>query len=141
MVTIEAHLEFEYVVIPRFPGEYEISPESLTFFNPKTKKYQSVGLSKIALNVYGEANKSMGVPNNITRKEIKILGQDIRYIKKGDLLKRGDVKISNYLLISLGIIFLPLFSYLFALKSGKIDKNSLKRAKAYKSFMKIYKKR
>ncbi|PID26568.1 MAG: hypothetical protein CR982_09440 [Candidatus Cloacimonadota bacterium] len=133
-------VEFEYVVIPRFPGDYEISPEKIFFFNPKSKKYQTAETQKISLKVYGKANNSMVIPNNITRKEIKVLGKDIRYIKKGKGIEKNNISIQNYLLLSLGIIFLPFFSYLFALKSGKIDKNSLKRAKAYKSFMKIYRK-
>lgn len=77
---------FEYVLIPRYSGDFEIGPFSVSYFDAKAGKFKTLTQDAFDLIVEkgeGEEDRS---PNgiNITNKEdIKLIGSDIRYIKQG----------------------------------------------------------
>lgn len=73
--------EYNYLVIPRYPGNFTIEPIVFSYFNPSTKKYETDTSNPIVLKI----NKGDGTENNVTytaagKENIKILGEDIRYI-------------------------------------------------------------
>ncbi len=75
--------EIEYVIIPRFAGQFTIPAVTFTFFNPKTEQYQTITTSKYSLLVDGEsssvATAVVNVPVSL-QERVKILGDDIRFI-------------------------------------------------------------
>lgn len=71
---------FEYVMIPGKAGEITVPPFKLSFFDPVNERYATVASQAIALIVAPNANLSQ--PEVIAnREEVRLLGQDIRYIK------------------------------------------------------------
>ncbi|HEY9083324.1 MAG TPA: BatD family protein [Vicingaceae bacterium] len=73
--------EYNYLVIPRYQGDFTIDPIIFSYFNPSTKKYETIKSNPIVLKI----NKGDGTENNVTytaagKEDIKILGEDIRYI-------------------------------------------------------------
>lgn len=73
--------EYNYLVIPRYQGNFTIEPITFSYFNPSTKKYETLKSKPIVLKI----NKGDGSGNNVTytaagKEDIKILGEDIRYI-------------------------------------------------------------
>lgn len=73
--------EYNYLVIPRYQGNFTIEPITFSYFNPSTKKYETISSNPIVLKI----NKGDGTDNNVTytaagKEDIKILGKDIRYI-------------------------------------------------------------
>lgn len=73
---------FEYIIIPRTPGEFTISPIKFSYFNYSNKKYKSLQSDEFKINV----EKGEGQNSNITysgnnQKDIKFIGSDIRHIK------------------------------------------------------------
>ncbi|MBB31558.1 MAG: hypothetical protein CME25_21950 [Gemmatimonadetes bacterium] len=73
---------FEYVVIPQEAGRREIPAFSLTYFNPAERKYHTARTDPIALNVTpGDTRAGLAESTPLSRNEIEVLGQDIRYLK------------------------------------------------------------
>jgi hypothetical protein len=76
----------EYTAIPRFGGEFDIPPVTLTYFDLKTKSYKTVWSESFHFSVEkGEggtiANAAPVVADFGNRENVKMLGQDIRYLK------------------------------------------------------------
>ncbi len=80
-VGVSGSKEYNYLVIPRYQGDFTIDPIIFSYFNPSTKKYETIKSNPIVLKI----NKGDGTENNVTytaagKEDIKILGEDIRYI-------------------------------------------------------------
>ena len=83
----------EYLAIPRHAGTYTIPPIEFSYFDLKSQSYKTLKTDAYTLNVAkGEGNSEQVVANFISKEDLKVLGQDIRYIKTGDthLTKKGD---------------------------------------------------
>ncbi|MCQ2605211.1 MAG: BatD family protein [Bacteroidales bacterium] len=77
---------FEYVVIPRHEGNFEIPSVKMQVFNPETKTYTMLSTEPIAITVT-KGTSSGGVVSNyssVTKEDVQF-GNDIQFIKTGDL--------------------------------------------------------
>jgi len=75
----------EYLAIPRHAGTYTIPPIEFSYFDLKSQSYKTLKTDAYALNVAkGEGNSDQVVANFTSKEDLKVLGQDIRYIKTGD---------------------------------------------------------
>ncbi|MCI0512231.1 BatD family protein [candidate division KSB1 bacterium] len=72
----------EYVLIPRYSGEKVIKLPDYSFFNLATKSYTTLHTNEIPINVRKGKNGFMAATSGFSREEIKIIGQDIRYIQQ-----------------------------------------------------------
>jgi predicted peroxiredoxin len=83
----------EYLAIPRHAGDYKIPAVKFSYFDVKSKSYKTLTTEEYALHVEKGAGNADNVIANFTNKEdLKILGEDIRFIKTGNvsLNERGD---------------------------------------------------
>ena len=75
----------EYLAIPRHAGTYTISPIEFSYFDLKSQSYKTLKTDAYTLNVAkGEGNSDQVVANFTSKEDLKVLGQDIRYIKTGE---------------------------------------------------------
>jgi len=76
---------FEYVLIPRYAGDFKIGPFSLSYFDPSSGKFKTLTQEAFDLIVEkGEGEEAASPAVNIANKEdIRLIGSDIRYIKQG----------------------------------------------------------
>ena len=75
----------EYLAIPRHAGTYTIPPIEFSYFDLKSQSYKTLKSEAYTLNVAkGEGNSDQVVANFTSKEDLKVLGQDIRYIKTGD---------------------------------------------------------
>ena len=75
----------EYLAIPRHAGTYTIPPIEFSYFDLKSQSYKTLKTDAYTLNVAkGEGNADQVVANFTSKEDLKVLGQDIRYIKTGD---------------------------------------------------------
>jgi hypothetical protein len=76
---------FEYVLIPRYAGDFKIGPFSLSYFDPSAGKFKTITQEAFDLIVEkGEGEEAASPAVNIANKEdIRLIGSDIRYIKQG----------------------------------------------------------
>ncbi len=110
--------QYDYLIIPRQPGEYKIPGTGFSYFDPAAGKYFSLSSPELSLKVTGEPSKN---PNtNIAalanKEDVTALGSDIRFIKtKTDKLEKqsspffGSVGyvglMATPLLLFIGLIF------------------------------------
>jgi hypothetical protein len=103
---------YEYVLVPRFPGEQRIKPITFSYFDPKSAAYKTAETSEIVINVAkgkGQFVRSGG--SGLSKEEVKYVGQDIRFIK----LIPDDYKSSGYRLYKSFVFYLLLFIPLLVL--------------------------
>ncbi len=83
----------EYLAIPRHAGNFTVPPVTFSYFDLKTKSYKTLQTEAYELKVEkGEGNADQVIANFTNKEDLKVLGQDIRYIKTGatHLTRKGD---------------------------------------------------
>ncbi len=72
---------FEYLIIPRNPGEFVIDAINYSFFNPLTQKYEIIKTKSFNIQVEKGDDYQAGVSySGISQEDIQYIGQDIRHI-------------------------------------------------------------
>ncbi len=119
---------FEYLLIPRHEGIYKIEPWKFNYFDIDKKSYVSLPSKEFTLTVEkGEGNfASVPVMSNVTKEDVKVYSNDIRYIKTDNihLNKKGEYFFGSPLFIA-GFAVPPLLflAFLF-LRREHIRRNS-----------------
>ena len=83
---------FEYLIVPRDAGKKEIPPIQFSFYNPERKSYVTLYTPSYFIDVQQGPNNGNSNVAGYPKEEIKLLSQDIMYIKTsaGDLARQGD---------------------------------------------------
>ena len=128
---------WEYILVPRVSGKLSIPPISFTFFNPKIEKWQKLS-SKPTSVFIKNTNDNYLTSNGLTKREIEVLGKDIKYIYNGNpVLKHTNSTPYNYIFLiyflSILIFFSPnILSYIIGYNldsmPARLSKNALKKA-------------
>ncbi len=85
--------QFSYLLIPRHQGGFVFNPVNFTYFNPATKKYVTLPAKPFSIKVNkGDTQANVPAFNSSEQQDIKLLGNDIRYIKTSpaNLFKAGE---------------------------------------------------
>ena len=117
----------EYLAIPRHAGTYTIPPIEFSYFDLKSQSYKTLKTDAYTLNVAkGEGNSDQVVANFTSKEDLKVLGQDIRYIKTGDthLTKKDDYFFGSTSYYLWYIIPLGLFIALLAINRKQAMENA-----------------
>ena len=128
---------WEYILVPRVSGKLSIPPISFTFFNPKIEKWKKLS-SKPTSVLIKNTNDNYLTSNGLTKREIEVLGKDIKYIYNGDpFLKHTNSTPYNYIFLiyflSILIFFSPnILSYIIGYNldsmPARLSKRALKKA-------------
>jgi len=78
---ISGSKSFEYVLVPRFPGEQRIRPITLSFFDLASRRYATVSTPEIVIPVAKGSGDVAVVPSGLSKEEVALINQDIRFIK------------------------------------------------------------
>ncbi len=76
--------QYDYLIIPRQPGDFKIESKTFSWFEPSSAKYFTVNSPEFTVKVTGEPSKNVNANNGTTgvsKEEVSLVGQDIRYIK------------------------------------------------------------
>jgi len=76
--------KFEYILIPRQSGSFQLNPVSLVFFNPKNKRFETARSKVIKLNV-DDSGKSIIAYPGLKKEDVNIIADDIRFIKTDNI--------------------------------------------------------
>ncbi len=138
---------FEFLVIPRREGKFTLPAYEFSYFNPVTKSYKTITIDEIPIEVKKSEGGSSNVVSNFSnaKEEIQYFGNDIQYIKTGnlDLGKKTEHSISSglfYLWYIIPTVFLLALAYfkrvqikqssdIALVKNRKANKESKKRLK------------
>lgn len=133
----------EYLFIPRNAGTFKIPALKFSFFDTKTKSYKTLTTDSYELQVdKGDGTTTQTVSNFNNKEDLRILNEDIRFIKQNDVKLRPR---NGYFFNSLGywlfyIIPLAIFIVLFIIYRRQIAENAnvikMKNKKANKVALK-----
>lgn len=102
----------EYVVLPRFKGDYTIPAASLSYFDPIKQQYVRLKTEPINLAVLEGDIAATGLMagSSLSKQEVALLGEDIRYIKEnaqfflaGKKLYQNWLYLLSYLIPLIGL--------------------------------------
>jgi hypothetical protein len=117
---------YEQVLIPKKAGKYTIPPVEFTFFDPRTKNYQTLKSEPILLSVLPPAQASPTEIAQFSKQEIGKSVKDIRYIKlsAGKLENQGGHLYKNPLFLLLQLVPLLAFALSWRYQKEKERQNS-----------------
>ncbi len=99
----------DYLLIPRIAGKMEIAPITFSYFNPNSKSYVALNTNSFKIDVLkGDGSSDF---SNASQENIKVLGDDIRYIKTdiGSIEKmEKPILFSNSFWLAVGFPFIAL---------------------------------
>lgn len=117
----------EYLAIPRHGGEYTIPAVNFSYFDTQSKQYRTISTEPYTIKVAkGKGSSTAGVASFVSKEELKMLGQDIRYIKNSNvtLHKRGCYLFASPMWIIYYIVPLLLFVAYILLRYKQIKENA-----------------
>ncbi|MHB1686858.1 MAG: BatD family protein [Ignavibacteriaceae bacterium] len=87
----------DYLLVPRTPGKKEIPPVKFSFFNPSKHEYVTVSTQPYTISVAQGPASEQNIAG-YSKEDIKVLDQDIRYIKTspGDISRIGSAEIFGF---------------------------------------------
>lgn len=117
----------EYLVIPRNAGNYKIPAIKFGYFDTKTQSYKTLSTETYELIVdKGDGTQSQTVANYNNKEDLRILNEDIRFIKQNEVKLRPR---GNYFFNSLSywlFYLVPLLVFLtfFVIYRRQIAENA-----------------
>lgn len=78
---IKGSKTFEYVLIPRFPGEQVIRSIPFSYFDLKSKSYKILASEPIDISVAKGDQPLLAAPIGASKEDVRFIGQDIRFIQ------------------------------------------------------------
>ena len=79
--VVQGSKRFDYLIIPRRPGEYKVHGFTFSYFDTKQEKYIVLSSDEEIISVGGEVSQHQPVITNINKEEVELIGEDIRFIK------------------------------------------------------------
>jgi len=131
----------EYILIPRREGRFLIPSTELTYFNPKSSKWEATSTEVLTVNVQ-PGRFVFEQTQGLTKEEIALLGQDIRYIRiKPVRLKPLDQRMIPALFWWLSVLSITFFVSPEVAKSVRSNRRKrLSDIDARRAFRKAHKK-
>lgn len=118
---------YEYLLIPRSPGEFTIPAHTWSYLDNNKKQY--VTLTSQAYDVKVEAGPGYtgtGTVSGVNKEDIELLNKDIRYIhKQSPEFEQGEPQMNTAIFYTAaGLPFLlGIFIFLFSAKRNKLEKD------------------
>jgi hypothetical protein len=103
---------FEYLLIPRYAGDRKIPSFAFSYFDPEKRSYVTHRSPELALSVEQAAATAAGTVSGTTREDVRLLGEDIRFIKSGDvtLRRKGSTFAGSTLFVAVSMTPLVLIA-------------------------------
>ena len=144
---------FEYLIIPRTPGDFHIDPINFTYFDLGSKKYKTLHSNAFDIHVdKGDGNEEAITYSGPNQSDIRYIGSDIRHIhtQAPGLIPAGNwfyASSSFYLLLAAPFVLFILFiilwknelkkrSNLALMRNRKATRVAQKRLKKASTFLK-----
>lgn len=129
---------YEYLVIPRYPGKYEIPKITYSWFSPSKEKYVTESAGPFTIEVSGEDGAVPEGPGAIARSRVEPTHRDIRFIitDAGELRPKGVqfFKSAGYYALTAGPLLILLLIVLFHKNRESLlgDVRTMRRKKAHR---------
>ncbi len=84
----KGNIIYDYVVVPRHGGKYDIAPVEFSYFDPESSQYKTLKTDPFSIQVAKGKNRSVVASHE--QEDLKVLNSDIRYIKMNSLKVSTD---------------------------------------------------
>lgn len=103
---------FEYLIVPRNVGKFELPEITFAYFDAAQKKYVTLKRGPFAIEVTPGAGNLSSSSSTVSKEEIQWLNEDIRHIKTSS--KNLRVQVENIFLspFYIALTVLPLFAFI-----------------------------
>ena len=144
---------FEYLLIPRKPGQYKIPLDAFCYFDAAKKSYVKITPPDLSVMVERGAESGAATVSGSSKEDVRMLNKDIRFIKTGPL---NDASSGKLIFLSPAFFMLQAFPFaalllvLFVrrkqiqqqsnialMRSRKADSVARKRLKTAKKFLDV----
>ena len=119
---------FEFLLIPRFYGDYTIPPVTYSYFDPSTGKYEKLSTPEYHFyaNRVEDSSTGLMVYGGVSKEDVRYVGQDIRFIKNrpGRLQKTDRLMSESGSFYSLYGFALLLFLAILFIRREHVRRNS-----------------
>ena len=111
---VEGNIIYDYLIVPRHQGKFEIPPVTMTYYDVSQNKYQTLKTESFVLDV-AKGSGSSKMSNYTGQEDVQALNKDIRHIRLGNSRQHaiGDFFFGSVAywvtLAVLSLIFLSLF--------------------------------
>lgn len=133
----KGNVVYDYVVVPRHGGKFTIAPVEFCYFDTDSHSYKTLKTDSFSIAV--AKSKTRGSSNYHEQEDLKILNNDIRYIKLGDVdgtasdtLFFGSMSYWMYYIVSSGVFVLLLILFNRHIKKSR-DISGMRVQKAGKA--------
>ncbi|MBC8045376.1 MAG: protein BatD, partial [Fimbriimonadaceae bacterium] len=116
---------FEYLLIPRSPGEFTIPAHTWSYFNPSKKQYVTLTSQSYNVNIEEGPNYT-GIGTGVNKEDVQMLAEDIRFINKDEpeFLSGEDNLAIPLFYSAIGLPFLlGAFIFFSTAKRNKLESN------------------
>lgn len=79
--SIKGTKTFEWLIVPRYPGEKKIPSMVFTYFDVSQHRYITLKTNEFNVLVEKGSAEAPQIAGGLTREDVKLLNQDIRFIK------------------------------------------------------------
>jgi len=79
----KGNVVYDYVFVPRHGGKYSIAPVEFCYFDPDAHSYKTLKTDSFSIAV--AKSKTTGSSSYHEQEDLKVLNDDIRFIKMGDV--------------------------------------------------------
>ncbi len=129
---------FEYLLIPRHAGDQKIPSFTFSYFDLARKSFVSLASPEYILSVEKGSELASGGSSGLSKEDVQLLGEDIRFIKSGAFTfhRKGEMFLGSAVFYA--ATFAPVFAFIgfvfYARRREKIQKDviSLRSRKARK---------
>ena len=124
---------FEYLLIPRYPGMKVVKPITFSYFDLGKREYVRLRSPEIELNVEQGNAQAPTVANGLSREDVRLLTQDIRFIKvrPTTFSRQGDYLYNSGVFVFL--LFLPIAGFAGALVYTRSRRAALSDIAGYRN--------
>jgi hypothetical protein len=135
---VTGYKTFDFLLIPRRPGEFKVPSFSFNYFDLNKKEYVRHTSPEYTIKVTGQASSASSQSvTGIKKEEVELLGEDIRFIHLNTTLKEKDQRFFGTpafigLCVTPFILFFGLLIYKKRDDELKGNKTLLKRIQANK---------
>ena len=132
---VEGSMIYDFLVVPRHPGTFDIPPVSFTYYDTQAGAYKTVKTQPFKLEVE-KGSGSQGGAVYSGQEDVELLTQDIRHIKLGNTDQRP---VGHYFFgsssywLSLGLLLFLFISLFVIFRQRAIDNANIVKQRAGKA--------
>jgi hypothetical protein len=118
---------FQYLIIPKNPGNFTISPITFSYFDLGSRQYKKLSSPEFKLHIdKGSGEESSGVVSGLTKEDLKYIGTDIHFIKNYpfSLRNKGENFYYSFTFYCLFILAITVFIVVLVVRRKHLKDNA-----------------